>query len=105
MEYNIVGVIHESPETLKLWRKIMTENELIKAHQFCSNHKEELVNDEICGCFSCLEIFSPKEIEMWLNDSKGTAICPYCGIDSVIGESSGYSITKEFLKEMQEHWL
>ena len=83
----------------------MTENEWIKAHHFCSNHKDELVKDKICGCFSCLKIFSPDEIEMWLNDSKGTAICPYCGIDSVIGESSGYSITKEFLKEMQEYWL
>ena len=83
----------------------MTENELIKAHQFCSNHKNELVNDKICGCFSCLEIFYPDEIEMWINDLKGTAICPYCGIDSVIGESSDYPITKEFLKEMQEYWF
>ena len=83
----------------------MTENELIKAHQFCSNHKNELIRDKKCGCFSCLKIFSPDVIEMWLNDSKGTAICPYCGIDSVIGESSNYSITKEFLKEMQEYWF
>ena len=25
-------------------------------------------------------------------------MCPYCGIDSVIGESSGYPITREFME-------
>ena len=83
----------------------MTENELIKAYQFCSNHKNELTKDKICGCFSCLEIFSPDEIEMWINDVKGTAICPCWGIDAIIGESSNYPITKEFLKEMQDYWF
>ena len=37
--------------------------------------------------------------------AKDAAICPYCGMDSVIGESSGYPITKEFLQKMQEHWF
>ena len=83
----------------------MTEKELIKAHQFCSNHKNELLKDKICGCFYCLEIFSPTVIEMWLNEGDGTAICPYCGIDSIIGESSNYEITKEFLDEMNKYWF
>ena len=83
----------------------MTENELIKAHQFCSNHKNELSKDELCGCFYCFKIFNPVEIEMWINDSKGTAICPYCGVDAIIGESSNYEITKEFLEEMNKYWF
>ena len=45
-----------------------------------------------------MKIFSPEEINKWLIskddsnkcDQYGTAVCPYCGIDSVIGESSGY---------------
>ena len=83
----------------------MTENDLIKAYQFCSNHKNELTKDKICGCFYCLEIFSPNEIEMWINEGDGTAICPYCGIDSIIGESSNCEITKEFLDEMNKYWF
>lgn len=77
----------------------------IEAHKYSSNHKKQLLNDKICGCFYCTTIFSPKEIKEWIKDSEGTAICPYCGIDSVIGKSSGYSITKEFLNKMKNHWF
>ena len=81
-----------------------------KAHKYSNNHKAELEKDSICGCFSCMEIYSPKEIEEWIIadndcDRKGTAICPKCGIDSVIGESSGYPITKDFLMAMHKHWF
>jgi hypothetical protein len=77
----------------------------IDAHEFSSNHKEQLLKDKICGCFYCLNIYNPNEIEEWIKDITGTAICPYCGIDSVIGESSGYSITVEFLSKMKKHWF
>ena len=77
----------------------------IKDHEFSSNHKEQILKDEKCGCFFCLRIFNPNEIVDWIEDEKGTAICPYCGIDSVIGESSGYPITKEFLKKMKEYYF
>jgi len=79
--------------------------DIIRAHEYCSDHKQELLGDKVCGCFHCLKIFSPQEIEEWIEDEKGTAICPYCGIDSVIGESSGYPITKEFLKKMHDYWF
>lgn len=77
----------------------------IEAHKFSSNHKEELLKDKKCGCFFCATIFDPKEIVEWIPDEQGTAICPYCGIDSVIGESSGYPITKEFLRKMRDYWF
>ena len=77
----------------------------IDAHLFSTSHRRALEKDELCGCFYCLRIFSPKEIKQWVNDTGGTAICPYCGIDSVIGKSSGYPITLEFLKKMQKHWF
>ncbi len=51
------------------------------------------------------ENFRPKEISSWIEDVGGTAICPYCGIDSVIGEHSGYPITREFLEQMRQYWF
>ena len=66
------------------------------AHNHCTNHKHELAKDNICGCFYCLEIFCSDEIENWVEDPGGTALCPHCGIDAIIGESSGFAITKEF---------
>ena len=82
----------------------------IKAHHFSNNHMEKLKKDKFCGCFYCLKIFSPSEIKEWVIadndcDRYGTAICPYCGIDSVIGESSGFPITKEFLTKMNKYWF
>ena len=80
------------------------------AHRYSNNHKPELEKDNICGCFYCLTIFEPSEIEEWIIgdnpcDKRGTAICPHCGIDSVIGESSGFPITVEFLLKMKKRWF
>ncbi len=80
-------------------------NNVIQAHKFCMNNKESLSHDNTCGCFHCLHIFHPREIQSWISDTSGTAVCPYCGIDAVIGESAGYPITKEFLAEMYKHWF
>ena len=84
--------------------------DFIEAHKFSSNHMEQLKRDTLCGCFHCGKIFSPDEIEEWIIadndcDREGTAVCPYCGIDSVIGASSGYPITPEFLGEMRRYWF
>lgn len=86
------------------------KEDILNAHKFCSGNKPMLQNDKKCGCFHCMKIFDPKEIEEYLEvnneiDSLGTAFCPYCGIDSVIGESSGYPITTEFLQEMHDYWF
>jgi hypothetical protein len=51
-----------------------------------------------------LKIFSPTGIKEWW-DNEDTAVCPYCGIDSVIGESSGFPITRRFLKGMHNEWF
>ena len=76
--------------------------EYIEAHTFSSNHRKQLLNDHKCGCFSCVAIFNPKEIIEWIDENDDTVICPYCGIDLIIGGYSGYPITKEFLKQMNE---
>ena len=39
------------------------------------------------------------------NDVGTTAICPRCGIDSVLGDRSGFPISAEFLSEMQRYWF
>jgi len=81
------------------------EQDIIIAHQFSSNHQAQLLQDKICGCFYCLQIFSPEKINYWIKDPGGTAVCPYCGIDAIIGKSSGYPITKDFLSKMKHYWF
>lgn len=79
--------------------------ELIEAHVYSSFNRKSLERDNICGCFYCLEIFNPNEIEEWEGEKEDTAFCPYCGIDSIIGESSGFPITQNFLREMNQKWF
>jgi len=49
--------------------------DIIKAHQFSINNKAALVNDSRCGCFYCMSIYDPSEIEEWVIDSEETALC------------------------------
>ena len=84
--------------------KMDSFNSIISAHKHSSIHREELLASDECGCFYCLEIYPPSEISDWC-DSGQTALCPKCGIDSVIGSNSHYPINKEFLSKMRKHWF
>jgi hypothetical protein len=82
----------------------------IRAHRHAIYHREEILASERCGCFYCGAIFLPSEVVDWtdaeeLFDKGTTAICPKCGIDSVISSESGYPITPEFLKRMRIQWF
>jgi|SRR6516165_820547 hypothetical protein len=77
----------------------------INAHKHCFGNREELMNSANCGCFYCVSIFPPGEIVKWVDDEDQTALCPFCGIDSVIGSASGYPITTDFLSRMRKHWF
>ena len=79
------------------------------AHARSIRHRAEIEASATCGCFHCKKTFAPSEIEEW-TDTKNpapeqTALCPRCGIDSVIGDKSGFALTSEFLTEMNEAWF
>lgn len=79
-------------------------SKLREAHDFCWNNRRDLEQSSVCGCFYCMNIYSPKEINQWIDDGE-TALCAHCGIDSVISEKSGYPLTKDFLSEMNRFWF
>lgn len=76
----------------------------IEAHKYASRNKEQIKNSRKVSCFYCLKEFSPLEIKEYLDDEK-TAVCPYCGIDSVLPEIPNFNISKKFLKEMHKYWF
>lgn len=78
--------------------------ELKAAHKCSIYNREELLSSNDCGCYYCLKIYKAADILEFVDDSK-TALCPYCGIDSVNGEKSGFPIKKEFLNKMNEYWF
>lgn len=82
----------------------MVQERYTEAHAYCTNHRAALEKDALCGCFHCLRIYNPAQIEKWIDNGQ-TALCPHCGVDSVIGESAGYPLTDAFLKGMHKRWF
>ncbi len=86
----------------------MATFDLNAAHKHSSRHRDEIARSEVVGCFYCMETFSPADISEWIDGPGGaaTALCPKCGIDSVIGSASGLPARDPtFLNEMNLHWF
>lgn len=83
------------------------EPDYIRAYKHASNHRDEVLASSPCGCFCCRRVYAPGEIKDWVDEHGGsgmTALCPRCGIDSVIGFASGFPIMVDFLARMKRHW-
>lgn len=81
---------------------------VVRAHAHSIRHFDEITRSTSCGCFYCLYIFAPSDIVRWIDerDNSGrTALCPECGIDSVIGDASGFPITEPCLREIHVRWF
>ena len=80
----------------------------IAAFGHASDHRDEILAGDSCGCFCCCSTFRPSDIKEWTDKRKGewrTALCPKCGTDSVLGNKSGYPITRESLARMKDYWF
>lgn len=90
-------VVHSMPRDIR------------EAHDHSSNNRQEVQDSSMSGCFYCLEVFKSSEVVDWVDeDSSGqgqTALCPRCGIDSVVGDKAGYPLSAEFLGKMKAHWF
>lgn len=83
-----------------------SKEDLKRAHTLSYANRSRLAHAGACGCFYCLKVFTPDQIIDWSLDTPDeTAICPYCGIDSVIGDNEGYRLTDDFLKAMYAEWF
>jgi hypothetical protein len=77
--------------------------EILTAHKGCTNNRQALLEAGSGACFFCLEEFAADEIAEWV-DRDSTALCPRCGIDSVLSVS-GQAADKDFLRRMREYWF
>lgn len=85
------------------------QQELEVAHKHSIFHHAELQKSKVCGCFYCFHVFEPREILDWVDEENvrgATALCPKCGIDSVIGSYSGYPVSDlAFLKAINAYYF
>ncbi len=65
------------------------------------HNAEEVLSSSECCCTYCLAWFPPSEVH-WAG-REDTAMCPRCGIDAVIGSSSGLPIDDtQFLEGIKQ---
>jgi hypothetical protein len=86
-------------------RKIQMDREIDKRleliHKEASSHRDKLEDSDICGCFYCKRMFHPDKIVEWIDDEQ-TALCPKCGIDSVLPLKVA---DFDLLNEMYSYWF
>lgn len=75
-----------------------------EALKHASQHRVELEASTHCGCFFCFRTFPPLSIKSWI-DAKQTALCPGCGVDSVLGNASSHRIDDAFLRQMHNQFF
>ena len=84
----------------------LSEDQQYEIHGLSTGNETALLYSAKCGCFYCREIFSPAEIEEWIDDKQGrSAICPKCGIDSIIASSQTTLFAPELLVELNKYWF
>jgi len=82
---------------------------LYKLHRLSFGNEPLVEKATVCGCFYCGAIYSPDvidpELDYCIDFPHDTALCHYCGIDSVILDNMGVEITPELLEEMYQEFF
>lgn len=94
-------LVAEFEKMAKANRERIIDPKFRAAHNCSSNHRLQIEASTKCGCFFYQRIFQPGIIEDW-TDEDTTALCPFCGMDVVLGDASGFPISKIFFADMYQ---
>jgi hypothetical protein len=87
-------------------RELLSEADVKSIQRYSTGNRSDIGKSSMCGCFHCLEIFPASEIAVWLNEQGGTALCPKCTVDSVLGDkSASYATDKNVLRQLHAYWF
>lgn len=81
-----------------------TSPPITEASEYSIYNKDALAGSERAACYECLTVFKASEITEFVDNEK-TALCPHCGIDTVLPESAGYSFSAASLEALNEYWF
>lgn len=95
----------------------MHDFERLRGNELTFFNKQDLMMNQKCLCLHCYSIFESKDIYFWADsvplhreideadkeegldyETMGTAVCPYCFVDKVIGERQGFEINEDFVQ-------
>jgi hypothetical protein len=66
---------------------MISSTRLHRIYEHSRLNRQFMTPGVVCRCFYCLRTFSSEQIGRWVDDGN-TALCPHCGIDSVLSSSA-----------------
>ena len=84
---------------------MLTLEEIKSTFRLVTQNKMLLNQSNYAACYSCKRIFKSKDVTTFLNEGVGTAVCPYCGIDSVLGDKTGLGLSVENIQQLHDYWF
>lgn len=80
------------------------EARLQKLHAYSSHNRALVEGARQCHCFYCQATVDASEVVDY-SDNGQTAICPKCGIDSILPDSIEETLNADTIAEMNEYWF
>ena len=74
------------------------------AAQLAFKNRAAVEKSEACGCYYCGQIFPGKEVKEY-TDAGMTALCPHCGVDSVLSSAQNVAVCEDTLKKSHDFWF
>lgn len=77
-------------------------------HDLSEDNRDAVKGARACGCFHCLATFDASAVVDWMpgrDQEQATAICPQCGVDSVIPARDGEPVDMDLLRSMRAYWF
>lgn len=84
---------------------MLTEEDVIEKASRLSIHNRIMIElSKKCGCYYCTKIFDAERVKDYI-DADDTAMCPFCGIDSVLPDASVCNLNKKLIKKVRFRWF
>lgn len=84
--------------------RLFSKYELEKWHELTMYNKEAIKASALVGCFYCGKFSGSVNVVRWIDRGK-TGMCPECGIDSLLPESSIPALSIWLLRAMYDRWF
>lgn len=80
------------------------EAQLERLHAYSSHNRKFIAISNKCYCFYCTKSMHRSEITEYVDDGQ-TALCPHCGIDSVLPDGIDEVVDENVVSEMHGYWF
>lgn len=82
-------------------------SEMDELNRLTAYNRRRVERSKKCGCFHCGSTFKGSEVAEWLHEEDGedSALCPYCGVDSVIYGTKKYQLSTAMLSSLYMKWF